>query len=124
MSFQTGFLPQFATRHFHRLGAWFLLPGALGKLPIAARHRVAILLDEVQATIFLDRNNNHEVGLLDNAINPNRAVSTADRVLAYPHPSVLVDQPSAGGLDVYTCVGYHLTPPLGTLRNSGLPPSS
>jgi len=42
-------------------------------------------------------------------LNPIGAILTRDRVLAYPHPSVLVDQPSAGGLDVYTFVGCHLT---------------
>jgi hypothetical protein len=30
-----------------------------------------------------------------------------DRVLAYPHPSVLVDEPSAYSLDVCTFVGCH-----------------
>ena len=61
--------PQFATRHFHRVGPRFLLPRALGKFPIAALRRVAILLHEVQATTILDRNNNHEIRLLDDAIN-------------------------------------------------------
>src|SRR5215831_19266803 len=106
---QTGLLLQFATGHFHRVCFRLLLPGALRKLPIATLHRVAILLNEVHATVILDRNDNHEIGLLDDAINSNGAISTTDRVLAYPHPSVLVDQPSAGGLDVYTFVGCHLT---------------
>jgi len=64
----------------------------LGKFPIAARHQIAELLDEVQATVIFDRNDHHKIRLFYYAINPIGAVSTTDRVLAYPHPSVLVNQ--------------------------------
>jgi len=63
----------------------------LGKFPIAALHRIAELLDEVQATVIFDRNDHHKIRLLYYAIDPIGAVSTTDRVLAHPHPSVLVD---------------------------------
>jgi len=63
----------------------------LGKFPIAALHRVAKLLDKVQATVIFDRNDHHKIRLLYYTINPNGAVSTTDRVLAHPHPSDLVD---------------------------------
>jgi len=81
----------------------------LGKFPIAARHQIAELLDEVQATVIFDRNDHDKIRLFYYAINPIGAVSTTDRVLAYPHPSVLVNQLRASGLDLSTFVGCHLT---------------
>ncbi len=45
--------------------------GALWKFPIAASHRVTILFHEVHPTVILDRNDNHEIRFLDDAINPS-----------------------------------------------------
>src|ERR1700746_2954041 len=76
---ETGFLPQFAARHLQRFGPLYLFPGTLGKFPIAAFHRIAKLLDKVEATVIFNRNDHHKIGLLYYAINPIGAVSTTDR---------------------------------------------
>jgi hypothetical protein len=85
-SVKTGLLPQFAARHLQRVGSLYLLfPGTLGKFPIAALHRIAELLDEVQATIIFDRNDHHKIRLLYYAINSigpvrRRIVSSRTRI--------------------------------------------
>jgi hypothetical protein len=90
----------------------------LRKFPITAPHRVAKLLDEVQATVIVDRNDHHEIRLLDDAINPAGAVAATNRVLTHPHPPVLVDYPRAGSLDVRIFVCCH-----STIRSFGGPGS-
>jgi hypothetical protein len=42
----------------------------------------------VEATVIIDRNDHHEIRLLDDAINPTGPVWTTDRVLAHPHPEL------------------------------------
>ena len=91
------------------------VPRSPGVAPNTAFHRVAVLLHKMAATVIIDRNDHHEIRLLDETINPTGAVWKTDRVLAHTHPSVFVDQPSAGSLDIYRVVVCDLT--MSLLRN-------
>ncbi len=97
---EAGLLPQLTAGHLQRIGPWRGLPGALGQLPVASAHGVAELLHEVQAAVGLERDDHHEVRLLDDAVDAFGAVPPADHVLADPHPPVLVHHPRAGRRDV------------------------
>jgi hypothetical protein len=97
---ETSLLSQFAARYFQRVGLWCIFPRPLGQFPIATSHRVAKLLDEVQATVTLDRNVHYEMWLLHHAVDSAGAISTTDRVLAHADRLVLVDDPGSGSLDV------------------------
>jgi bifunctional non-homologous end joining protein LigD len=67
-------------------------PAALREGPGAPADRVAVLLDQVEAVV-LDRDDQCEVGLVDERVGAARPVPPFDVVPAQPHPLVFVDHP-------------------------------
>jgi len=72
------------------------LPRALGELPVAAPHRIPVLLDELESAVEV-RDHQGEVGLLDDPEDALATVQRAGLVLADGHPAVLVDDGAVEG---------------------------
>jgi bifunctional non-homologous end joining protein LigD len=96
---QAGFLGELEPGQLLRAAG---LPGrepALGERPGAPPDRVPVLLDQVE-TVVLRRDDQREIGLLDERVRAAGAVAPFDLVPAQPHPAVLVDHAGVERADV------------------------
>jgi len=92
---QARLLRKFTARQVQRVCVRSVLPRALGELPIAGLHRIPVLLNEVEAPVFM-RNDQREVRFVHHAVQALCAVVAHRLVLANGHPAVLVDHGRAG----------------------------
>ena len=89
---EAGLFRKLARGHQRRIGAGPGLPGALRKLPEPPLHRVAKLPHELEAAVRVDRHDQHEILLVDHAVDPLGPVGKADRVFVELHPAVFIDR--------------------------------
>jgi hypothetical protein len=99
---------------------------ALRKRPGAPPDRVAELLDHVEAVV-LGRDDQREVGLLDERVRAARTVAPLDLVTAQAHPVVLIDDAGGEHADVRALLfarlrGAFEAPPSLVARSSLLSP--
>ena len=104
---QPGLLAELQPGQFLRAAGLPGWPPALRERPGTPADRVAILLDQVEAVV-LGRDDQREVGFLDERVGAAGAVAPFDLVPAQPHPRVLVDHPRIERPDIRSvCPARH-----------------
>ena len=100
---QPGFLAELQSGQVLRAARLPVREPALREGPGAPADRVPVLLDQVEAVV-LGRDDQREVGLLDERVRAARTVAPLDLVPAQAHPAVFVDDPGSERADVrYHC---------------------
>jgi hypothetical protein len=90
-----------------RRRVWLLFPRALREFPEAGLHRIAELLDEGEVAL-VERNDQGERRLGDDAEDPVGTIGATDPVLAQRHPLIAIDVTRGEGLDRHAPVEISL----------------